>query len=210
MPHVILLGDSIFDNGAYVPGENDVVAQLRAELGAGWRASLRAVDGGLTRDVAWQLDRVPADATHLVVSAGGNDALNAAGILEAPALSAAETIGQLADLHESFAADYDAMLAGVLDRRLPTTVCTIYDGNFGNPALQRLASAALTVFNDVILRHATRRRLAVIDLRALCREPEDYANAIEPSAVGGRKIARAIARVVESHDFGAAAASIYV
>ncbi len=33
--HVVLLGDSIFDNGVYVPGGPDVVTQLRAELPPG-------------------------------------------------------------------------------------------------------------------------------------------------------------------------------
>lgn len=33
----------------------------------------------------------------------------------------------------------------------------------------------------------------MIELRAICREPCDYANPIEPSDEGGRKIARAIA-----------------
>lgn len=30
MAHIILLGDSIFDNGVYVPGGPDVVKQLRS------------------------------------------------------------------------------------------------------------------------------------------------------------------------------------
>lgn len=44
MPHVVLLGDSIFDNLKYVQPEPDVVSQLREVLPAGWKASLRAVD----------------------------------------------------------------------------------------------------------------------------------------------------------------------
>jgi hypothetical protein len=45
MSHVILLGDSVFDNGAYTAGGPDVLAQLRGLLPAGWRASMAAVDG---------------------------------------------------------------------------------------------------------------------------------------------------------------------
>src|SRR3954470_24212641 len=69
--HVVLLGDSVFDNKAYVAGGPDVIAQLRARLPAGWRASLGAVDGAVTADVTRQLGRVPQEATHLVVSVGG-------------------------------------------------------------------------------------------------------------------------------------------
>ena len=69
--HIVLLGDSIFDNGAYVRrGEPDVVRQLRDKLPAGAKATLAAVDGATTAGVARQLERLPADATHLVVSAG--------------------------------------------------------------------------------------------------------------------------------------------
>ena len=81
--HVVLLGDSVFDNKAYVAGGPDVVTQLRARLPAGWRASLAAVDGAVTADVARQLGRVPHGATHLVVSVGGNDALRQEAVLGA-------------------------------------------------------------------------------------------------------------------------------
>ena len=56
------------------------------------------------------------------------------------------------------------------------------------------ARTGLMLFNDVILRVAFERALAVIDLRLVCNEPADYANPIEPSGRGGQKIARAIAR----------------
>ena len=84
--HLVLLGDSIFDNGPYVPTENDTTSsQLRRALAKDWQVSLLAVDGHLTRDVERQLPELPADATHLIVSAGGNDALQVAarwGLLE--------------------------------------------------------------------------------------------------------------------------------
>ena len=60
--HVVLLGDSIFDTGAYVGGAPDVVRQLRAALPAGWRATLLAVDGAVVDSVARQLGGLPADA----------------------------------------------------------------------------------------------------------------------------------------------------
>jgi hypothetical protein len=55
-----------------------------------------------------------------------------------------------------------------------------------------MASVALMLFNDVILRVAIEHGLPVIDLRLVCAAPEDYANLIEPSSVGGEKIARMI------------------
>jgi hypothetical protein len=46
-----------------------------------WRATLNAVDGNVVEDVARQLQKIPADATHLFISAGGNNALRNADIL---------------------------------------------------------------------------------------------------------------------------------
>ncbi|HVE78446.1 MAG TPA: SGNH/GDSL hydrolase family protein [Gemmatimonadaceae bacterium] len=204
MPHVVLLGDSIFDNAAYVGGGPDVVTQLRAALPSGWQATLCAVDGATTDDLRPQLSRIPRDATHLVLSVGGNDALAHVDILERPARSAAEVLSVLADIAARFELRYRRAVAALRDRGLPLSICTIYNGRFPDPLTQRLAQTALTVFNDVILRVAIEHALAAIDLRALCADPADYANPIEPSSVGGEKIARAIARVVTGAAEGAA------
>ena len=45
MGHIVLLGDSIFDNARYVPDRPPVIEQLRRSLPPGWRASLLAADG---------------------------------------------------------------------------------------------------------------------------------------------------------------------
>lgn len=209
--HFVLLGDSTFDNAAYVPGGPDVVAQLRARLPAGDTATLRAVDGATTQGVALQLARLPGDATHLVLSVGGNDALGHIGILEARAQSFPQVLGHLADIAGAFERRYRQVVDAVCAPGLPVTVCTVYNGNLGDALTQRLASTALTVFNDAILRVAFERALGVIDLRLVCREPADYANPIEPSVRGGAKIARAVARAVGAADAAGAAAhaSVY-
>jgi hypothetical protein len=102
MKHVALLGDSVFDNGAYVGGGPDVVNQLRQRLPDGWRATLAAVDGGVIRDIPRQLERVPDDATHLVISVGGNDALGFSAVLGPPSRSVADTLEQLALIRGEF------------------------------------------------------------------------------------------------------------
>ena len=48
MPHLVLIGDSIFDNAAYTGGGPDVVSQVRGLLAPGWEATLLAVDGSTT------------------------------------------------------------------------------------------------------------------------------------------------------------------
>jgi hypothetical protein len=75
---------------------------------------------------------------------------------------------------------------------LPLAISTIYNGNFVEEDLKRKVSIALMAFNDVILRTGIEFGLAMIDLRLVCSEAADYANPIEPSTIGGAKIARAI------------------
>ena len=197
MPHLVLLGDSIFDNGRYVPGQPDVVRQVQAALPEGWSASLRAVDGAITRSVEWQVEQLPGDATHLVVSMGGNDALGASHILYDGVLQVAQAVQKLEAAQAKFASDYVSALEAVLAKGLPTAVCTIYDTPRTRPE-QPVIRTALSIFNDEISRAAFSRALPLIDLRLICNEDSDYANPIEPSARGGEKMARAIVRLVES------------
>jgi hypothetical protein len=167
------------------------------------------VDGAIIDDVHRQLTRVPGDATHLVVSAGGNDALGHVDLLNRPARSAAEVLGMLADAAGPFETRYRKMLTAVLRRGLPVAVCTVYNGNFPDAATQRLASTALSVFNDAILRIAAETRTAVIELRLVCTEAADYANPIEPSVRGGAKIARAVFRAVGERSGAGRASEVF-
>ncbi len=54
MNHLVLLGDSIFDNAAYVRGGLDVLAHLRQQILFEWKATLRAVDGSVVENVRRQ------------------------------------------------------------------------------------------------------------------------------------------------------------
>jgi hypothetical protein len=190
--HLVLLGDSIFDNHVYVAPEPAVVDQVRGELGTSWQVTLAAVDGDTTTGVNRQLCHVPIDATHLAVSAGGNDALHSAHLLEARVNTIGEAILRLATAKDRFRSNYENMVDTVLERRLPTALCTIYDANYPEPH-GTVISAALSLFNDVITRVAFGRGTALIDLRLICDQSADYANPIEPSSAGGGKIARALA-----------------
>ena len=199
--HIVLLGDSIFANAAYVGGGPDVIEQLGRRLPLGARATLGAMDGSVTSGVRLQLQIAPNDATHFVVSAGGNDALHHAGLLGEKASSVAEAMAKLATVRESFAQDYGAMLDDVMARGLPVAVCTIYDARFPDAQQRRLASLGLTLFNDCITREASARGLALIDLRLILTADSDLANPIEPSVAGGAKIAAAIAAFAADYDF---------
>lgn len=203
MPHVVLLGDSIFDNERYTAGGPAVIRQVRSRLPAGWQATLLAIDGSVADDVPRQAGRIPSDATHLVLSVGGNDALRESSIIETRVSSVGQALGLLANIADAFGRSYLRAVEACAERGLPLSVCTIYNGCFPDAVFQRVVCVALMVFNDVILRTAIERALPVIDLRAVCATPADYANPIEPSSIGGEKIARAIAGLITTSSAGA-------
>jgi hypothetical protein len=194
MIHVVLLGDSIFDNASYVSGGPDVRRQVKEVLPPDGKVTLLARDGAVIDDVTHQLRGLPSDATHLIISAGGNDALRQSGILESSARSVAEALTKLAAVGESFARAYDSMLQAAGQARLNTAACTIYEPRFADPLQRTVAAAGLTLLNDRITRQVFARGLNLIDLRVVCDEAGDFANPIEPSVQGGGKIARAISR----------------
>jgi hypothetical protein len=61
-----------------------------------------------------------------------------------------------------------------------------------------MTRVAVAAFNDHILRLSLEKGLRSIDLRPVCKLAEDYANPIEPSAIGERKIAEAIWQAISS------------
>jgi len=196
MRHLVLLGDSILDNGAYLNGGPAVIAHVQRRLPDGWRASLSAEDHAMTDDIPQQLETLPPEATHLLLRVGGNDALLHEDILETPVTSSREALLRLSEMAREFEATYRRAVHACLGCHRPLLVCTIYHGNFPDPQVQQCAAVALTVFNDVILRVAVETGLKVIDLRRVCDTPDDYANPLEPSVSGGAKIAQAIVRAV--------------
>jgi len=190
--HVVLLGDSIFDNGVYVPGEPAVIEHLQRLLPRDWQATLLAVDGAVVESVYRQLERMPTDATHLVLSVGGNNALRVAGgVLSAAARTVRDGLAEVGAAREEFQSEYRGLVNQLRGLRKNLALCTIYDAIPGLPSAE---VAGLCLFNDVITRAAIESKLTLIDLRTICNEVRDYSalSPIEPSASGGSKIARAI------------------
>jgi hypothetical protein len=206
--HVILAGDSIFDNAIYVPGEPCVTEQLRALVGGGSSVSMIAVDGHYASDVPQQFRSLPEGGTHIFVSAGGNDALMHAHKLGYDYLTSEDLFKEWADIQAGFRREYQEMLDAVLALRLHTAICTIYDAV---PVVGAVEVTALSLFNDVITTEAIVRGIPIVDLRRVCVDPEDYSpiSPIEPSRQGGEKIASVINRMLEQHDFSARRTVVY-
>src|SRR5580765_8115956 len=105
-------------------------------------------------------------------------------------------LGEFYEIKAAFRASYAAPLNAVASYQRPTIVCTVYNPQFDEALLQQTAEAALSVFNDVIMQEAARRRVPLIDLRLVCTGAAHFANPIEPSNEGGARIAEAIIAAV--------------
>jgi hypothetical protein len=181
MTHIVLLGDSIFDNESYVPEGKDVVSHLRRKLDADSQVTLLAVDGAIVDDIESQVSRIPHDATHLMLSAGGNDALDNLGVLGEPTQTVME---------------YRGLVRSLVELQKPLVVCTIYEPPMFDELPQPVVATALAVFNDTILGIAFEENLSVIETRMLLNQASDFESIIEPSDSGGAKIAQALAMAV--------------
>ncbi len=196
-PSLVLLGDSVIDNAAYVrPGEPDVPAQVRARA-AGWRVDCRALDGSTTGDViAHQLAAPVPEGAAVFLSVGGNDALMSIDLLADPTPTTfGAAMERLDAVRNAFRQRYATLVDAIASASGRVMAATIYHPAFDGSerALQAAAEGALAGFNDVIQREALRAGFRVLELRTLFDSLDDYANPIEPSAIGGAKIARAIA-----------------
>ena len=223
--HIVLAGDSIFDNGSYVPGQPDVAQQLRNQLGEDSNVTLLAIDGDVTKDVHNQLTQLPEDTSHLFISVGGNDALGQLQIFTDPVSSVGEGFLKFSRVQTTFQQEYKAMLENALSLNIPTTICTIYKPCFYHPDMSRVGSyvgngvsntdlqnvsvTALTAFNDVILQEAVTTGIPLMDLRVMYDNVADYANQIEPSTIGGQKMVSVMESIINEHPFSENLAVLY-
>lgn len=208
MDHIILFGDSIFDNKVYVPDGPAVVEQVAALFDNGTKVSLLAVDGDITSDVKEQIKKIPDDASHLFLSVGGNDALQAAWVFADDTLGSQELMVELTAIQKEFRRNYRKTLEMLLALNKPLAVCTIYDSV---PNLEPQLVTALSIFNDVIISEASAKGIPIIDLRKVCNEEIDYSeiSPIEPSSHGGQKIASSIVDVFRTHNFNTNNSAIF-
>lgn len=188
--HVCLLGDSVLDNGFYVLPGPSVAEQLSALLPDD-QVTLCAVDGAKVGDVvAHQMAQIPDEATHIVLSAGGNDCLQAVHRYE------------MGDLLANFRARYASLLDQLLLslrplRQQQLIVFNIYRPRYDDsPLLYWLSALGLYWINRVIREEVQRRQVTLVDLESIFCKSDHYATPIEPSVVGGDLICANILHVL--------------
>jgi len=79
------------------------------------QATLLAVDGATVVDMRSQVLQIPEDGTHLVLSAGGNDALGNIVVLSEQAQSVADALATLARIRDKFADSYGRLIRPIIE-----------------------------------------------------------------------------------------------
>ena len=203
MAAVCLLGDSIIDNKVYV-GRNELSVKEHLEAMSESMFNQIAVDGHTTKDVLnFQLNQLPKISTHKVLSIGGNDLLQQISFLKnKDALTTKEVMEQAVCKLAPIKKRYRTIVEKLSQENSKLLLCTVYEGNLTNDLFYRdiafASQAMVSMLNDVIFSTAATFNVDVLELRNIFTTPEDYANPIEPSHIGGKKLASRIIEWIRS------------
>ena len=205
--HVVLLGDALLE--AYVaidktPGkfEDALVPGTRNQ----WKIS---VVSAAEVERAGPALVLPRGATHAIIFIEGNYAIEQSGLLHGRPDAHGQTLGQLSLAADEFERTLARLIHVAQAARLVIMVCTMFQPNYKDPVRQRTACAALAVFNDRVTKRAAEARVALIDLRLICNEPEDYDNPTRLSKGGLQKAANVVRFAMFELDAGARRSEVF-
>mmetsp|Transcript_2740 Transcript_2740/g.4118 ORF Transcript_2740/g.4118 Transcript_2740/m.4118 type:complete len:296 (+) Transcript_2740:37-924(+) len=202
--HIVLLGDSTLDNGRYLNlarGELSVEKLLQKKcMERGWEMTVLAQDGSMLEDVRYrQLPLIPDRATHIVISATGNDLLSLLNQMVVANFTMSSVyqvigtrLGQLGEEYRNFLKDLKSMGCHLC-------VCTHQHPNFNHIFFKTLAIFGLGLHNNRIKTISEELDFSVIDIANMLEGKEDFANPLEMSTRGGSKLVENIDAFVNDH-----------
>ena len=194
--NVSLLGDSIIDNKVYVEeGELSVTEHLQHNSSSNF--TMIAVDGDTTEDVLEnQLDNLKEPVSHIVLSIGGNDLLQNLHLLQDETSGMKFALEKSSELIGEIQENYTKILEHLSNYDTKVLLCTVYEGDLKSDVMlaqfDKAGQAMLKMHNDTVYYLASKFEVDVLELRNIFTNKEDYANPIEPSHIGGEKLAKAI------------------
>ena len=208
-------------------GELDVTAHLKKLYSDQPDVTItnNAVDGDTMYDLEYNhLDTSDIEAaSYIIVSIGGNDLLHNISFLQTTSelskiMGKDARIGKwgVKELNPSrnrvfeetyfeiikpFTKQYETIVANLSSHRANLLLCTVYEGDLVDSDefsdVNNSSKTMVSLFNDIVYRTANKYRADVLELREIFVRPEDYANPIEPSHIGGGKLAKAIQKWVD-------------
>jgi len=194
--HVSLLGDSIIDNKVYV-GDDELSVTEHLQHNSSSNFTMIAVDGDTTEDVLEnQLDNLKEPVSHIVLSIGGNDLLQNLHLLQDETSGMKFALEKSSELIGEIQENYTKILEHLSNYDAKVLLCTVYEGDLKSDVMlaqfDKAGQAMLKMHNDTVYYLASKFEVDVLELRNIFTNKEDYANPIEPSHIGGEKLAKAI------------------
>ena len=208
-------------------GELDVTAHLKKLYTDQPDVSItnNAVDGDTMYDLEQNhlSGEELQNASHIIVSIGGNDLLQNISFLQKTS-ELSKVMGKDAriekwgvrelnpsrnrvfeetyfEIIQPFTKQYETIVANLSDHRAKLLLCTVYEGDLVDSDefsdVNNSSKTMVSVFNDIVYRTANKYGANVQELREIFVSSEDYANPIEPSHIGGGKLAQAIQKWVD-------------
>ena len=205
MNKVVLFGDSIIDNKSYVShGEFSVLEHL--ENISNYEYIQVAYDGHTTFDVQNKQLHLSTivKPSHIVLSVGGNDLLqNLSYLSKGPVSNVNEAVSGIQQhIFEPLEQRFETIIEELSSQRANLLVCTLYEGDLGRTDEFKdvLDSSKIMVssFNDLVYKTAKKYNADVLELREIFISSDDYANPIEPSHIGGEKLAKSIVEWIKN------------
>jgi len=181
---IILLGDSILKNDAYVTNgksvENLIIERNK-------NIKCLAEDHSKIVDIYSQIDKIPLDLntpdTYIFLSAGGNDILS-------HYVDQNQDITNTSSLRPMFAA-YKNLVKSI-QTRLPKAKIIILDIYYPDNLKYNQFHFIIKEWNEMIYEFAINKKnniYSVIKISNVLTKNEDFTFGIEPSSTGGQKIA---------------------
>jgi len=200
--NVSLLGDSIIDNKVYV-GEGELSVTEHLQHNSSSNITMIAVDGDTTEDVLKnQLDNLKEPVSHIVLSIGGNDLLQNLHILQDETSGMKFALEKSSELIGEIQENYIKILEQLSQYDSKVLLCTVYEGDLKSDVLladyDKAGQAMLKMHNDTVYYLASKFEVDVLELRNIFTNKEDYANPIEPSHIGGEKLAKEIIQWIKN------------
>ena len=194
--NVSLLGDSIIDNKVYV-GDDELSVTEHLQHNSSSNFTMIAVDGDTTEDVLEnQLDNLKEPVSHIVLSIGGNDLLQNLHLLQDETSGMKFALEKSSELIGEIQENYTKILEHLSNYDAKVLLCTVYEGDLKSDVMlaqfDKAGQAMLKMHNDTVYYLASKFEVDVLELRNIFTNKEDYANPIEPSHIGGEKLAKAI------------------
>jgi lysophospholipase L1-like esterase len=177
---IVLIGDSMLNNSAYVSANQSVPDLLSKKL-VGNTVYNFAKDGATINDCYAQLDKISTELnnsrTYIVVSCGGNNILSSRSL-------------KSSDMNNLFN-EYSELLKSI-KTRVPNA--SLYVINLYTPTNSHYVSyhKAIDQWNQLLEDNKSSLKYKIINTSSLLVTDEDFTYNIEPSEKGGKKIVEAI------------------